>query len=260
MSRTSPSRTHLKRRVDDYLWRNQDLPMRRLREVLQSQFLPLGQVAVIGGLVRDIARKGPRGFKSDVDLVLDVAPRKVDKLAVKLGAVRNRFGGYGLRTPLWKIDFWALRNTWAHKEGHAYINSLDHLPRATFFNVDAIVYVLNERRLVADDAYIDQLLSRLLEINLLPNPSVEGNLVRAIRRILGWNMRAGCRLQEFIQDNLSDTMLERVKAVEHSLYMYSYATAFHDRDELLEALCSPRKRKAAHREAGLQYTLPFNFR
>ena len=47
----------LKRRIDDYL-REDALPIRRLREILATRFQPLGPVAIIGGLVRDIARRG----------------------------------------------------------------------------------------------------------------------------------------------------------------------------------------------------------
>ena len=43
----------LKRRIDDYLWREDGLPIQRLREILATKFEPLGPMAIIGGLVRD---------------------------------------------------------------------------------------------------------------------------------------------------------------------------------------------------------------
>jgi len=252
----TPSRTHIKRRVDDYLWRGDELPIRRLRELLDSQFLPFGEVAIIGGLVRDIARSGPRGFRSDVDLVLNASPKAVERIAARLGAKRNRFGGFGLITPLWKIDFWALRNTWAHQEGYASIRSLNDLLKSTFFNIDAIIYIINSRQLVADEKYILQLLSGCLEINLLPNPSIDGNLVRSVRRLLGWNMRPGLRLTDFLEENLTARMFEHVKVTEWELYRYSYAAQYDTKDDLLAALRTPSIRHGKLSGSALQYQLP----
>lgn len=257
MTTVTPSRTHLKRRVDDYLWRGDELPIQRLRQLLQSHFLPFGEVAIIGGLLRELARKGPSGFRSDVDLVLNVAPKAVEKIACRLGAKRNRFGGYGVQTPLWKIDFWALRNTWAHREGYASIRNIDDLLDTTFFNVDAIVYVVNDRKLLTHENYVQELLSRSLEINLLPNPSIDGNMVRAVRRILGWDMKPGRHLSSFLHSHLTSEMFEHVKATEAVLYGSSFAALYDNREELLSALCSRRNRVPAHAGVGLQYRLPF---
>lgn len=251
------SRTHLKRRVDSYLWRDDSLPVQRLRETLLEHFMPTGEVAIIGGLLRDLARKGPSGYKSDIDLVINVPPSQVDRIARKLGAKRNRFGGYGLQTPLWKIDFWALRNTWAHVEGHARIKELKDLPKVTFFNVDAIAYILATRELIAGDGYINSIYNRQLEINLLPNPSVDGNMVRAVRRILAWNMRIGPKLKEFIRCNLDETMFEHVVKMEMALYQSSLAAQYETVDKLIAALIAGPSRQPPHSDAASQYHLPF---
>ena len=257
MSQISPSRTHLKRRIDDYLWRSDEMPIQRLRNILSNYFLPHGDVAIIGGLIRDLARRGPSGFKSDIDLVIDSSPRSVERIARQLGATKNRFGGFGLRTPLWKIDFWALRNTWAHRHGYAKITSLGDLTNSTFFNIDAVIYIINSRELIAKECYVGELLSRKLEINLLPNPSVEGNALRAVRRLLAWNMRPGVILSNFLKDEVSDRVFRYIVDTEVSLYGFSYASRYEDRNMLLDGLLNWKFRTPLNSDNSDQYHFPF---
>jgi hypothetical protein len=44
--------------------------------------------------VRDLARVGKQGFRSDVDLVIGAPVADVQALAARLSARPNRFGGY----------------------------------------------------------------------------------------------------------------------------------------------------------------------
>jgi len=252
---TAPSRTHIKRRVEDYLLREKSLPLERLRQTLAEWFLPLGRVAVLGGLVRDIARRGPAGFKSDVDLVIAAAPTRVAKLAGELNAKQNRFGGFSLMTPHWKIDFWALRNTWAHKQGHVHILQMPDIIRCTFFTYDAIAYDISEREIYAHQDYVSDLLSRRLEINLLPNPSIEGNLVRAVRRLLAYDLRPGPVLSNFLDAHLTASAFTHVVLKESELYGNSYAAAYRDSDTLKKALLFSNARERG--TARDQLSLPF---
>lgn len=233
---TAPSRTHIKRRVEDYLFREKSLPLERLRQTLTTKFLPLGRVAVLGGLVRDIARRGPAGFKSDVDLVIAASPTRVAKLARDLEASENRFGGYSMSTPHWKIDFWALRNTWAHKQGHVHILHMEDVIKCTFFTYDAIAYDISERQIYAHEDYVADLLTGRLEINLLPNPSTQGNLVRAVRRMLAHNLRAGPILRQFLDAHLTESAFTHIVTKELELYGNSHAVLYPDVEVLREAL------------------------
>lgn len=225
----------LKRRVDDYL-REDALPIRRLREILATQFEPLGPVAIIGGLVRDIARRGKVGFRSDIDLVVDATPESVAALALKLSAIPNRFGGFSSIHSHWKVDFWALSNTWAAAVGLVQVQSLADLVHTTFFDCDAICYEIGKKRLHALPGYLERISNRSIDVNLLPNPSIDGNLLRASRRILLWGFRPGPELQSFIQRELNDRSFERIVEIERSLYPNSVLDHFAGALGLCEAL------------------------
>lgn len=221
----------LKRRIDDYLWREDGLPIQRLREILATKFEPLGPVAIIGGLVRDIARKGKVGFRSDIDLVIDAEPALVTALAAKLGATPNRFGGFASVHPHWKVDFWSLPNTWASAVGLVRTDTLADLVDTTFFDCDAICYEVQKRKIHALPGYLERLAERTIDVNLLPNPSIDGNLLRAARRVLLWHFRPGPRLRAFIERELNEDSFDRIVATEQTIYP----------NDVLGTFCGPRQ-------------------
>jgi len=226
----------LKRRIDDYLWREDGLPIQRLREILATKFEPLGPVAIIGGLVRDIARKGKVGFRSDIDLVIDAEPARVAALAAELDATPNRFGGYAAVHPHWKVDFWSLPNTWASAVGLVRTDTLADLVGTTFFDCDAICYEVQKRKVHALPGYLGRLAGRTIDINLLPNPSIEGNLLRAARRILLWHFRPGPGLRAFIERELNEVSFDRIVATEQMIYQNDVLGTFGGPQQLADAL------------------------
>ena len=115
------------------------------------------RAAIIGGLGRDFAFRGKRGFHSDVDIVIDAPACAVQRLANTLGATRNRFGGFIYKDTRWKIDFWALETTWAAQNGHVTVSCIEDVASGTFFDCDAILYDLRQRKVHARDEYLDQL-------------------------------------------------------------------------------------------------------
>jgi hypothetical protein len=208
----------LKRRVDDYLWRDQSMPLKELRAIFSQHFSKLGQVSIIGGLVRDVARNGASNFRSDIDLVIDAPKEDISHWAKTVGARPNRFGGYAVRYSQWKVDFWALSETWAHKSGHVNVNSLDDLTKCTFFDWDAVVYDIATKSIHCRSDYLEIIRGGTIEINLEANPSLEGNLLRAVRRLLLWNIDSGPRLRSFILENLDDVQLHYIRTKEAQLY------------------------------------------
>lgn len=234
----TPAKTlpKLKRRIDDYLWREDGLPIQRLREILATKFEPLGRVAIIGGLVRDIARKGKVGFRSDIDLVIDADPAHVAALAAELDATPNRFGGYASVHPHWKVDFWSLPNTWASAVGLVRTDKLADLVGTTFFDCDAICYEVKERKVHALPGYLERLAGRSIDINLLPNPTIDGNLLRAARRILLWHYRPGPALRAFIERELNDESFDRIVATERVIYQNDVLGTFIGPRRLADAL------------------------
>lgn len=232
----APNIPALKRRLDRYFWANDTGEMVFLRQVLEDRFTAFDRIAVIGGLVRDFAREGRAGFRSDLDLVIDAPADHVAALAAELGAISNRFGGFGCKQGPWKIDFWALETTWARR--HVPVQRLEDIVACTFFDWDAIAYDLKGRRLICADNYLGPIHKRTLDVNLLPNPSPLGNLVRAVRRLVLWKLQAGPSLQRFIGEHLDEAALRFIHAKEAELYASAVSTQWSTADEARAALLS----------------------
>ena len=232
----APNNLALKRRLDRYFWANDTGEMVFLRQVLEDRFIAFDRIAVIGGLVRDFAHEGRAGFRSDLDLVIDAPADRVAALAAELGATSNRFGGFGCRQGPWKIDFWALETTWARR--HVPVQRLEDIVTCTFFDWDAIAYDLKGRRLICADNYLGRIRKRTLDINLLPNPSPMGNLVRAVRRLVLWKVQAGPTLQRFISEYLDEAALRFIHAKEVELYDSPISSRWNTADEARRVLLS----------------------
>jgi hypothetical protein len=230
----APNNLALKRRLDRYFWANDTGEMVFLRQVLQDRFTAFDRIAVIGGLVRDFAHEGRDGFRSDLDLVIDAPADRVATLAAELDATSNRFGGFGCKHGPWKIDFWALETTWARR--HVPVQKLEDIIACTFFDWDAVAYDLKGRRLICADNYLGRIRKRTLDINLLPNPSPMGNLVRAVRRLVLWKVKAGPLLQRFINEHLDEAALRFIHAKEAELYAFPVSTRWNTADEARAAL------------------------
>lgn len=213
--------------------------MTHLQATLATNFREFERVAVIGGLVRDFALAGRSGFRSDVDLVIDAPDEAVARLAKHLKATPNRFGGYGCKEGPWKIDFWALETTWGRR--HVPVHKLEDVVSCTFFDWDAVAYDLWAKKLILTEGYLERIRERILDINLLPNPSPMGNLVRAIRRLMLWQAHPGPKLMEFIDENLNDSALHFVQAKEKELFSTQFSTYWHTAEEARKFLFQDRK-------------------
>lgn len=251
----APDVRSLKRRLDRFFWDNKSTETELLRQVLKAHFYQFNGVGVIGGLVRDFARGGRSAFKSDIDLVVEGRADDVAGLAEHVGARANRFGGFGFTAGPWKIDFWALENTWAVTEGYVAVDSLADVVQCTFFDWDAAIYDLRRKRVVCSEGYLDRIRDRRLEIVLRSNPGELGNLLRAARRILGWGLRPGPELRRFIRERLDDETFEALRATERRKHSEHLLEKFRDARELRFHLL------ATHRTdwyKALQLQLPFD--
>jgi hypothetical protein len=157
-----------------------------------------GPVALFGGAVRDLAVNRPSAFRSDLDLVINGEPDAVGATLVHLGGHRNRFGGYRLRLGHWTVDAWPLGATWAIRSGIVECRTFADLARTTFFNWDGVAYDVSNDILYADDSYLSSLRTRLLELNLEPNPNPLGNIIRALRLAASGRATLGPRLSAYV--------------------------------------------------------------
>ena len=234
----APNNLALKKRLDRYFWSNNTGEMLFLRQLLEKHFMVFDRVAVIGGLVRDFAHEGRSGFHSDIDLVIDAPQQHVAELATLLNATPNRFGGFCSKQKPWKIDFWALEATWARRHQHVSIESLEDIISCTFFDWDAIAYDLKEKKLICSENYLNRIRNKILDINLLPNPSPLGNLVRAVRRLMIWKVQPGQVLKQFIYEHLDDLTLPYIQSKEVELYTSAVSTFWKTADEAKKAIFS----------------------
>lgn len=248
---TAPNHYALKRRLDRYFWANKTAEMVYLQATLEQHFRKFERVAVIGGLVRDFAREGRSGFRSDVDLVIDAPAEEVARLAERLRATPNRFGGYGCQEGPWKIDFWALETTWARR--HVPVQKLEDVVSCTFFDWDAVAYDLWGRKLICASGYLERIRQRTLDINLLPNPSPMGNLVRAVRRVVLWQIHPGPELRNFINEHLDEDALRFVQAKEKELFSHHVSTGWRTAAEARRFLLLDQGRTPCR-----QFEFPFN--
>lgn len=245
----------LKDRTYRYL-REAGSPHRALRKFLNVELKDFDRIAIVGGLVRDLARQGKVGFKSDIDIVIDCEVEKVTELAQRLKATPNRFGGFGWKSELWKIDFWALGTTWASTNGHVPVTELSDIPKTTFFDCDAVCYDYRSKTVHAPPGYLERLRARTIDINLLPNPSVEGNLLRAARRIMLWGFRPGETLRAFIDDHLDEATFQSIADTEARLYQTPVTRAYDGATELKAALLANPLTSRLNTAANEQLLLP----
>jgi hypothetical protein len=246
----------VKRRMDEYLWWEKSAANVRLRSVLRKHFLDFDRVAIVGGMVRDIARAGKRGFHSDIDLVVEAPAEAVTELAIRNGARRNQFGGYSFSEDGWKLDFWALETTWAAREGHVQVRSLEDITQCTFFDWDAILYDLKARKVICSESYLDRVHRKTMDISLLANPSYLGNLYRAVHRILAWDLQPGPKLTAFIDEHLDDDGFQSIVQEESKRCKRAFLNSFGDARTLHRYLTCSDDRKQISTAYAKQMSLP----
>jgi hypothetical protein len=246
----------LKKRLDRYIWESRSERCVTLRSLLTERFMPFGRVAIVGGMVRDFARRGRDGFSSDVDLVIEALPEHVADFASSVNAKPDRFGGYSWVVGTWKIDFWALHSTWGYRQGYTQIENLEDVINCTFFDWDAVIYELSTRSIHCHGQYLNRLKSGRLDINLMETPSVYGNLLRAVRRILLWNLELGPRLAEFIDAHLDDISFAEIAAVNQALYGDALVASVGNKIRLRFLLESKEERKSIATFYACQLALP----
>lgn len=174
-----PSKSDLKKKVSRFIKKHYRGSI-DCRDFLENA-CQYGQVAVVGGVLRDLYLYGDKEFNSDVDFVISSTdPEGFRSFLQGRDANRNRFGGYELTTGRWKTDIWFLEETWVHTEGYRTINTFEDLLESTFFNWDAIYFDYKKKRIACSKNYFKNIEARLLDINCVHNPNPIGNALRAL--------------------------------------------------------------------------------
>ena len=145
--------------------------------------LPTGELYLFGGVLRDLAMFGRKGFASDFDLVVEGDWDHLTKYLERLGASRNRFGGYRLFVERWPVDIWKARETWAVREGLVRYRGIESLTKTTILNWDAILLNWRTKEMVCRPDYFFEIQQHLMDVVLTENPNPLGAAVRAFRHL-----------------------------------------------------------------------------
>jgi hypothetical protein len=151
---------------------------------LISCTLPEGDLYLFGGVLRDLALFGEKGFSSDIDIVIDGDWDLAYPKLLQLGARKNKFGGLRFLFNGVPIDIWLARETWAIKNGYVEYKNIASLLDTTVLNWDAILMNWRTKVFFHKGDYFDHLKKGYMDIVLEFNPNPLGMLVRVLRHII----------------------------------------------------------------------------
>lgn len=150
---------------------------------LISDAMPDGDMYLFGGVIRDIALFGKRGFSSDVDIVVEGDWGNCIHYLESIKAKKNKFGGYRLNIGSWPVDIWNARETWAIKAGLVRYEGIYSLTNTTVLNWDAILMNWRTKKFICKENYIEIIKDRILDVVLEENPNPLGMAVRVFRHL-----------------------------------------------------------------------------
>lgn len=165
---------------------------------------------IFGGMLRDFALKNGRKFASDIDLVSLSGRAEIHSAVAQFNPSQNKFGGYRFAVGRTAFDIWSFRDTWAFQEGFVEGNAVEDLLKTTFFNVDAAAYDLSNGKFFCVEGWVEAIETRLLELNLAQNPSLNNMMKRAVRLACGKDFSVGPKLGSFLVANINLRDLDRV--------------------------------------------------
>lgn len=148
-----------------------------------TDVVPDGDVYLFGGVLRDVALFGRRGFASDIDLVVEGDWHHAVRYLASRGASRNKFGGFRLQLAGWPVDVWNATDTWGIREGFVPYRSIASLTETTVLNWDAILMNWRTRTFVCREGYLDDLRKGILDVVMVANPNPLGMTVRVFRHL-----------------------------------------------------------------------------
>jgi len=160
-------------------------PSKSISEFLNfiADAIPDGEVYLFGGVLRDMALLGRRGFHSDIDVVVEGEWSNCVEYLESIGANRNKFGGYRLEVAGWPVDIWNAEDTWAIKQGLVTYKGIASLTDTTVLNWDAMLMNWRTRLFICRENYLDELKARVLDVVLESNPDPLGMAVRVFRHL-----------------------------------------------------------------------------
>jgi len=186
---------------------------------LVSQTLPEGDLYLFGGILRDLALFGRKGFNSDIDLVVDGDWSLSLPRMMKLGAKKNKFGGLRFYHNSIPIDIWPANETWAIKNKHVAYKNIKSLLNTTVLNWDAILMNWRTKTFSFTPNYFEDINARRMDIVLKKNPNPLGMTIRVLRHILLKDARQLSEsVFEYLKKATNQYSYEEIKASEMCSY------------------------------------------
>lgn len=187
---------------------------------LISKSSPYSDIYLFGGILRDIAMFGKKGFCSDIDIVIDGNWEDCFNIISNLGLTPNKFGGYRLTVAGRPIDIWHAKDTWAVARGFVKYESIHSLTKTTILNWDAILMNWRSREVICDSSYLESLERKKMDIVLLHNPNPKGAAVRVFRHLCLKDARSITQSTAlYLINTTKQFSLHELK--EYELYSYS---------------------------------------
>lgn len=182
-----------KSRILGFLGQNmgQAHPIQHLKESLSD-------LAIFGGMIRDLNLGGPDSFRSDIDLVSTASSEEIYSLISEYSPLRNRFGGYRFFFLGRPYDIWSLSDTWAVREGYVKAEVIEDLCKTTFFTVDAALFDIKRECFYAPKFCRRSIEGKLLDINLIHNPFPEKMAMKAVDLSIRQGLKMSFELCEFV--------------------------------------------------------------
>ncbi len=171
---------------------------------LAQTLLGSGEVAVFGGMLRDLSQSSNREFSSDVDLVVELRDEtELQNILAPYQSTTNSFGGYAVQLYKWRVDVWRLSDTWAIREGLVEGATFEALPATTFFDWDGIAMDLRSRRIHCLPGYFERLDHGVVDINLASNPNPVGACVRTLHILARQSATISADLASYLSEGLA---------------------------------------------------------
>lgn len=181
--------------------------------------MPDGDVYLFGGIIRDIALLGRRGFNSDIDLVVEGNWTHFVTYLESLNAKKNKFGGYRLMVGEWPVDIWNAKETWAIKQGLVQYKGIASLTETTVLNWDAILMNWRTRSFIYRKNYFEDMRSRTLDIVLEDNPNPLGMFIRVLRHLCLKNAeKISPAAARYLAKNTKNYSYDEIKSFEINSY------------------------------------------
>lgn len=184
-----------------------------------SESLPNSELYLFGGVLRDLALFGKRGFKSDIDIVVDGDWKNCSEYIQSLGATKNKFGGFRLDISGWPVDIWHAKETWAIAQGLVQYKDIRSLTKTTILNWDAILMDWKTKKIICPENYLEALRERQMDIVLQQNPNPLGAAVRVFRHLCSKDAKSITQTTaEYLAQSTEKYTYSQIK--EHELSSY----------------------------------------